>query len=414
MSEPIETQTLPPILTGGGAEEIEEGEYAPAPLPCVTIALMTVNLLVFLAMWKLGNGDVNRMDLAFGSKNAALIHSGQIWRLLTPIFLHGGWLHLIVNELSLLMLGVPMEQIYGARKFFLIYMFAGVAGFAASTLRAPEVMSVGASGAIFGLVGAGLIFPVRFRSLVPERARSLILKQLSIVTAVNLGIGFALSHYVDNYAHMGGLVGGAFLALFLIPDVLEEERRPLLSDLALWLAVAGTLMITGWAVASQWRWGRMWIAAGTPPPMVTYPRNAPDSWWSIGIPVTWAQKDGFWQSKQGAVVSLEDSTQDGRAIIEAANLIKAAGRKAESLRIDGKPAWHAMEVSTRQALDLYLIYAYGRLLVVRMVCARPALAASERDFAFIVESVRFIHAPPEAASEQMPSDNLTPLLPDAR
>src|SRR5437868_14608977 len=110
MGKPIETQSWSPAVIQGGEEEPEEEIRSAAPLPCVTIALLTVNILIFLAMWALGKGDVSSMSLAFGNKNTALIHAGQTWRLLTPIFLHAGLLHLFVNSLSLVMLGIPMEQ----------------------------------------------------------------------------------------------------------------------------------------------------------------------------------------------------------------------------------------------------------------------------------------------------------------
>ena len=227
-------------------------QRAPAPLPAITYALLLIMALVFAAMWRAGHGDVTRVAYLFGDKEKDLILAGQYWRLVTAIFLHGSPVHLFVNSLSLYWLGSQMEIIYGSRKYLLIFLAAGVAGNLLSLMLSPAP-SLGASGAIFGLVGAGLIFPMRYRALVPAQTRSQILSQLLLVTIVNLGIGYA-DRNIDNMAHIGGLLGGGFMALFLIPDVLESGPRSRAADAALSAAVTAALLVVVWAAFSQWRW----------------------------------------------------------------------------------------------------------------------------------------------------------------
>ena len=190
---------LPQAKTDEAADETDEPEEAPRGLadwPWVTLTMQIVIALVFFAMWKAGNGDVAMVSQAFGAKDKQLIDAGQKWRFVTPIFLHGSLLHIAVNSISLWTLGAQIERIYGGRRYFLVYMIAGITGNLASYVSTPGP-SLGASGAIFGLVGAGLIFPIRFRKLIPDAARNRILNQLFWVAAINLAIGFSVKG-MDN------------------------------------------------------------------------------------------------------------------------------------------------------------------------------------------------------------------------
>jgi membrane associated rhomboid family serine protease len=345
-------------------------------------------------MWSAGNGDINRVALAFGEKNNALIRAGQYWRFLTPLFLHGSLPHLLTNSISLIWLGAQMEQIYGSRRYFLIYMVAGIAGNIASFLFNPGP-SLGASGAIFGLVGAGLIFPLRFWGLVPKRARFQILSQLTIVTVVNLGIGFQYGSYIDNAAHVGGLLGGGLAALFLIPEALERGPRRRWNEAWLSASIAAILLALGWAGVSQWRWGTQWEAAHRLPPMMTYSPSGDNPWWSIQLPNTWKQAEGGWRSPKGAMVRVMDMDSDPQALLRLVNMVQQQGQKAASPPLDGKPAWHIALQSPQGMTDLYLIHAYNRWLAIALECPPNLRAASLRDFALMVNSVRFIH-PPDA------------------
>lgn len=134
------------------------------------------------------------------------LYAGEQWRLLTHIFLHWGLLHLGINMWSLWALGQHVEMVYGSGRMAFIYLVAGVSGgFASAVLRSGPVHSAGASGAIFGLLGALLYFGATFRERPPNW------HGLWTTVGINLLAGFFLG-FVDNYAHMGGLVGGALAA----------------------------------------------------------------------------------------------------------------------------------------------------------------------------------------------------------
>lgn len=376
------------------AEEEDTSRRAKAPryyetVPYVTYTLLLINGLVFLAMWRIGHGDVTQVMSQFGDKDDTLIRSGQIWRFITAIFLHGSVTHLLVNSVSLYMLGVQMENIYGRRKYFMIYMVAGIAGYLLSFARSP-ISSVGASGAIFGLVGAGLVFPIRFRRLVPEKARTQILSQLFVITAINLGIGFVDKH-IDNFAHVGGLLGGGFVALFLIPNVLRQEAPRRASEAVLSALVAAMLVVMGWAVFKQWEWA----THDDNPSVVTYDSGGTDPWWCIRVPRTWKPIGAdAWQNPKGAMIRLIDSAQDPRSVNATIVLLQQTGRTTPQLRIDGKTAWRIVGPTTAGMLDLFLVQpAPNRFLVLMLNCPANIYAPAHYDLLSMVSSWRFIHPP---------------------
>ena len=114
-------------------DEDQEPQRTPSQTPYVTYGMLGLIALIFALMYHFGGGDVSSVSLEFGAKDNELIRQGQWWRLVTPIFLHGNFVHLLVNSLSLWQLGGSLERIYGSRKFFLIYMGAGIAGNARSS-----------------------------------------------------------------------------------------------------------------------------------------------------------------------------------------------------------------------------------------------------------------------------------------
>lgn len=167
----------------------------------------------------------------WGSQFAPLILAGQWWRLGTAMFLHVGLLHLALNSYALYGLGPSMEGLYGHGRFLIIYLGAGVVGSTTSFL-AGTVHAAGASGAIFGLMGAYLYYAW----YVPGAARRHLWSGIWPVLAVNFLFGIT-SGVVDNWAHLGGLVGGlALSALLGLPgERLWTVRR--LAGVALTLAL---------------------------------------------------------------------------------------------------------------------------------------------------------------------------------
>ncbi len=194
------------------------------------------------------NDTLARVLIAYGAKENDLILHGQYWRFLTPIFLHVNALHVGLNMLNLLVLGVILERLLGHMRFLLVYLVTGIISIIASFHFAPQEVSVGASGAIFGLVGVYSVF-----ILVHRRAfrlgGALAILWLVAVIALNLGMGLFVQN-VDNYAHVGGLLAGCLLGWWFAPlykvspdrvltDVHSLSRR---WPLAL-LTLLGTLVI---------------------------------------------------------------------------------------------------------------------------------------------------------------------------
>ena len=157
---------------------------------------------------------------ALGAKVNASIAAGQMWRLVTPIALHGGLSHLLVNMYSLNSIGPMMEATFGREQFMAVYLGAGVAGNYASYRFCPS-NSVGASGAIFGLAGALAVYLQRHKRYLGERA-DMQLQSLGTALAVNTMFGLT-SRRIDNWGHGGGLVGGALLAYLNGPNLKLEN-----------------------------------------------------------------------------------------------------------------------------------------------------------------------------------------------
>lgn len=147
---------------------------------------------------------------------APLVTSGEWWRLITAGFLHGSIIHLLFNVYILWVIGSQLESIVGKVKFIIIYFVSLLGGSVASYLFSPfGSYSIGASGAIFGLMGA---------MLVVGRKRNLDISQITTLVAINVVIGFVLSG-IDWRAHLGGLAAGAFIAWVLVNATSLKEKN---------------------------------------------------------------------------------------------------------------------------------------------------------------------------------------------
>jgi membrane associated rhomboid family serine protease len=174
--------------------------------------LLVLNILVFVLMWLdpsgLGSPQAEALKLArWGSNAGPLTLSGQWWRLVTSMFLHGGLLHIFFNMFALWQVGRLVERMFGSTRFFALYMMAGICGSLASVLWNPHVNSVGASGAIFGTIGGLLAFIRRPDSGVPGTIVKDLRGSLSGFLLFNIAAGLVYPH-TDNAAHIGGLAGG--------------------------------------------------------------------------------------------------------------------------------------------------------------------------------------------------------------
>lgn len=176
--------------------------------PIVTYILVGIITLMMILMSLLGNGSTDTKTLyLFG----ALVKDGSPIRILTSIFLHAGLIHYLMNAYALILLGKQVENFYGHLKTLIIFIFSGVVGNLLSLiLMADNAISVGASGAIFGLMGALLYFAINQRTYMAEALK----KEILPVTIINLLLGFMVTG-INMYAHIGGLIGGMLAAIFV-------------------------------------------------------------------------------------------------------------------------------------------------------------------------------------------------------
>jgi membrane associated rhomboid family serine protease len=171
----------------------------------------------------LRDGDVGAPLARAGALIRPAIFAGEWWRAIAAMFLHGGPFHLLSNMYGLYILGRFVEDVVGSLRFVVIYFLGGLAGSAASTLFGKG-LSVGASGAILGLLGAMIVLVLLRRASFAERWRRLLLWNLALVTVVQIGVGF-FTQIIDNAAHIGGLVGGAAATLIFAPGLLVGDGR---------------------------------------------------------------------------------------------------------------------------------------------------------------------------------------------
>jgi membrane associated rhomboid family serine protease/Flp pilus assembly protein TadD len=221
----------------------------------LTHVIFGANVMVFIAMVAAGPSldFTGQLMLHFGANYGPFTLSGQWWRLLTYMFLHNGVFHVAMNMWCLWNLGTLCESLYGRWTYAAIYVITGIAAGLASVAWHPGVLSVGASGAIFGLAGA-LIASFYFGEFsLPKVAISGTLRSLLFFVGFNVLFG-TLSPGIDNGAHGGGLVSGLILGT-LIARLAPEHDKPLRRAGVLLFMV---LIVAGSAVGVQrWRGSTM-------------------------------------------------------------------------------------------------------------------------------------------------------------
>lgn len=199
---------------------IYEATFKPKKI-IVTYALMAICSVLFLLTYVFGKGSTDAITLYnFGAVFSSAIKSGQVWRLLTGTFLHAGIIHLLVNMYSLCIIGTQLENFVGKKKFIVIYLISAISGSLMSSIFSTTI-SVGASGAIFGLLGSMLYFGYHYRLYLGNVLKA----QIIPLIILNLFLGFALNG-IDNAAHIGGLIGGYLTTMALgIPGKSEKTDK---------------------------------------------------------------------------------------------------------------------------------------------------------------------------------------------
>ncbi|HVW89403.1 MAG TPA: rhomboid family intramembrane serine protease [Gaiellaceae bacterium] len=186
----------------------------------VTLALIGINVAVAIAEFASGRSAsfTNNTIFLHGSLFASLSYDGfsapvgvahgEWWRLVTSMFLHANFLHIAMNMYSLYYAGSILEQVIGRWRFGLLYLASGIAGSAGALVWSPNTPTLGASGAIFGILGA--LFVLERRGNIHSGG------QIAGLIVINLVITFALSSYISVGAHVGGLIGGVLLMFALV------------------------------------------------------------------------------------------------------------------------------------------------------------------------------------------------------
>jgi len=177
--------------------------------------------------------------LGRGALIPALVAEGQAWRLVSSVFLHSGFLHLALNMLSLYFLGSFVENAFGRGRFLALYLLSGLSGgIAYLYFGGFGTPAVGASGAIFGLLGGVLGYALRRGTFSWQNP---VIRQLLILLAINLYIGLSIPN-VSNTAHMGGLAGGFAFGYLVAPTVYSRKAVRALTPVLIVLGVEALLL----------------------------------------------------------------------------------------------------------------------------------------------------------------------------
>ena len=191
------------------ADQEEAEEIFKPKKPIITYILIALNVIIFLYMM-IGD-NYSKMIEAFSVYKPYIVQRGQIYRLLTGAFLHANIFHLLFNCYALYVIGSQTESFMGKAKYLFIYLFSAISGSLLSITLNQAGVSIGASGAIFGLMGSLLYFGYHHRVYLGN----VITSQIIPLIVLNLIVGFASGGQIDNFAHIGGLIGGILFTMAL-------------------------------------------------------------------------------------------------------------------------------------------------------------------------------------------------------
>jgi rhomboid protease GluP len=258
-SDPRETPgpNNPPRSAGGSISQPETTTIAvdlPTVKPVVVYVLIGLTVLIYIlqmASTSLLGGD---LPAYLGMKVNEFILRGQVWRFFTPMLLHGSILHIVFNMYALYNLGPALERHYGHGRFLALYLAGGFAGNVLSFLLS-SAPSLGSSTAIFGLLGAQGVFIYQNRRFFGGMAQRALWNILSIA-GINLLIGISPGSNIDNWGHVGGLLGGTIFAWLAGPLLKVEGILPQINlvdqreDGAVWRGLLSVALIFGLLVAA--------------------------------------------------------------------------------------------------------------------------------------------------------------------
>ena len=194
----------------------------------ITKVLMATCIVMYLVSLFI-NKNFTYSLLLLGANNKALVMSGDFYRLITCAFLHGNIIHLVVNMYSLWIIGSEVETYLGRWKFLIIYLLSALMGSLFSLIFLGNGISIGASGAIFGLLGSLLYFGYHYRLYLSNALTN----QIIPIIVINLILGFSLSG-IDNAAHIGGLIGG-YLSTMIVGLKYKSKKSETINGLIVYI-----------------------------------------------------------------------------------------------------------------------------------------------------------------------------------
>ena len=195
----------------------------PKEKPYLTKILIFFICLIFIAEVLFNALYSDKGLIILGAKWNSGITNGEYWRFITCTFLHGNIMHLFVNIAAIYIFGQEVESIYGASKFILLYLISSWGASLTSYAFSPGI-AIGASGAVFGVIGSLVIFFFRQRGKVTGAEMKF--KSMYTLVIINLIFGFLLPR-IDNFAHIGGLITGLLFSYFISPEYLIEKNETL-------------------------------------------------------------------------------------------------------------------------------------------------------------------------------------------
>ncbi len=358
-----------------------------------TLGLLAILIAIFAVMMYQGHGRItNNVAYRWGLSDPHLIRAGQWQLLVTSIFLHGSVMHIAMNGLSLYWFGASIERIFGSRKFIILFLATGILANIVSFMHLKEP-SLGASGAIFGLVGAGLIFPIRWRSLVNERARKAILSQLTIITVLNLAIDSRIPG-IDNWAHVGGLASGAVIGLFILPEALDTRPLNKFREIATNACTIFLVLVALVAGVVQYRAGQGVTLATIRAERLKY-YQSPHGDWEFSLPATWlhgvlpGSGDSAWRNPSGAVITIKDVKTTG-SLIAFQRAFSSRGLTTTTVHVANSAGFNVMvnHSTSREVITVFTVAS--RTVIVILVSPINSYNTSLTTYNSMLSSIQIL------------------------
>lgn len=207
----------------------------------MTYVFLAIQIIIYVLM-TVDGGSTNIFTLIYyGAKVNPLIVAGEYWRLITPIFLHIGFTHILMNSITLYYLGTQMELIFGSVRFAIIYLLGGIMGNVMSFAFSDSV-SAGASTSLFGLFAAAIVLGRMYPRNYAIRQMA---QNFTLLIVLNFVIGITSSS-IDNWGHLGGAIGGGLAAVFVsVPRYTDISRQRKLLFGAIYAGLAVILIFIG-------------------------------------------------------------------------------------------------------------------------------------------------------------------------